>query len=308
MSERDLDSLYKSASERDSARPSTAVRQAILEHARRLADEPGRIERTAPSRWSRWFARWPQLRWQIGLPLAAAALAVILWQPLLRSTLPAPAVQKSALTRLQESAPPASAASHSAAAPPADLLINMPVRPSEPVPAAPQVAQRAPSVAPAAPYAMTSPAPAARAAVAPPANLASNADVAVSQSAVPAARRQASPPAAPLGELRELAPAASAPAGLSPGDPLHEAAAQGNVVRLRALLQQSAAPIDARDARGRTALMLAVLHGHEAAARALLEQGADPNIGDFVGRTPLAVAREQHQLPVVAALLQAGAR
>jgi ankyrin repeat protein len=65
--------------------------------------------------------------------------------------------------------------------------------------------------------------------------------------------------------------------------------------------------IDARDASGHTALMLAVLQDHEAVVRALLEQGADPNIGDAAGITPIAVARQQHQPRMVDALLQAGA-
>jgi uncharacterized protein len=66
--------------------------------------------------------------------------------------------------------------------------------------------------------------------------------------------------------------------------------------------------INARDASGRTALLLAVLHRHEAIARALLERGADPNIAAADGRAPLAVARDQNEGPVVEALLQAGAR
>src|SRR5579863_1273738 len=103
MSDSDLDSLYKKASAQDGARPSAAVHRSILEHARRVAEqaasaqtdtedtqvrplERARASRTAPSRWSRWTAHWPRMRWQIAVPLATAALAVILLQPQLRST------------------------------------------------------------------------------------------------------------------------------------------------------------------------------------------------------------------------------
>ncbi len=163
MSERDLDSLYKRASAQDIGRPSAAVRQTILEHARRLADELHR--KPAPARWSRWFERWSQLRWQIAVPLAAATLAVILWRPLLHSTLPAPAT-------LQESAPPASAASRATSVPRAPAALNRPQPAPEPFPAAPMRAQNAPVAAP--PPAPPPPATSA----AESANLARNADTA----------------------------------------------------------------------------------------------------------------------------------
>ena len=68
------------------------------------------------------------------------------------------------------------------------------------------------------------------------------------------------------------------------------------------------APIDARDSDGRTALMLAVLQGRLDTVVALLGRGADPNVADTSGVTPLQAARAQHQPEMVDALLRAGAR
>jgi Ankyrin repeats (3 copies) len=333
MSESDLDSLYKRASEQDGAHPSAAVRQAILEHARRVAEqtaqqpaaaaedqlysgERGGNDRPTPSRWSRWVARWPQMRWQIAVPLASAALAVILLQPQLRSSLPAPA-------QLQKSAPSAATADRVAPVVPKPINIPPPLTARahsapEPFPANSSANQSASSGAPAAPPAMTLPAPAPPAPVpsaseAPSANLASRADLATAQAVAPAARMRSVPSAAPLAERQERAQVQSYAAeatALSQSELLHEAAARGDAARVRSLLQLSAVPIDGRDASGRTALMLAVLHGHEAVVRALLERGADPNIADAAGDTPLAVARQQqqHQQPIVDELLRSGAR
>jgi hypothetical protein len=240
MSERDLDLLYERATRDDPARPSAAVRQAILDQARVLA---------APSRVSRWAARWLRLRWLIAVaPVAAAVLAVIVLQPQLRSTLPAPASPVSAPVKRGSAAGAAAATS------------SEPVRP-----------------APASPSQTLPPAPRPS----------------------PAARMQVR--AAPA------SPAAIAPA-TSQGDLLQQAAVQGDVGRVRALLRVNAGSINARDTRGRTALLLAVLHRRDSVVRALLARGADPNIADADGRTPLAVARDQNQLPMVEALLRAGAR
>jgi ankyrin repeat protein len=69
-----------------------------------------------------------------------------------------------------------------------------------------------------------------------------------------------------------------------------------------------AAAVDARDADGRTALMLAVLQGRLDAVVDLLRRGADPNAADTAGVTPLEAARAQQRPEIVDALLHAGAR
>ncbi len=66
--------------------------------------------------------------------------------------------------------------------------------------------------------------------------------------------------------------------------------------------------IDARDGNGRTALMLATLHGRRAAVNALLAAGADPNAADAEGTTPLQAAVAGGQPEIIAALQRAGGR
>jgi ankyrin repeat protein len=67
-------------------------------------------------------------------------------------------------------------------------------------------------------------------------------------------------------------------------------------------------PPDARDAEGRTALMLAVLRGQSHAVEVLLANGADPNAADARGTTPLQAALAGHQQAIAATLQRAGAR
>jgi ankyrin repeat protein len=88
---------------------------------------------------------------------------------------------------------------------------------------------------------------------------------------------------------------------------LRQAAESGDVHRVQMLLENQVS-IDARDASGRTALMLAVIHGHSDAVDALLARGADPNAADARGTTPLQTAVATHQPAVAAALRRAGAR
>jgi ankyrin repeat protein len=94
-----------------------------------------------------------------------------------------------------------------------------------------------------------------------------------------------------------------------PADPaaLRRAAEFGDIHGLQTLLDERVS-IDARDAGGRTALMLAVLHGHAEAVDALLAHGADPNAADAHGTTPLEAAVAGNQPAVAAALRRAGAR
>jgi hypothetical protein len=76
------------------------------------------------------------------------------------------------------------------------------------------------------------------------------------------------------------------------------------VVRLLA----AGAPPDAVDARGRSALHEVCSNGHVRAASALLEGGADPNLGDKSGRTPLHIEKGeliQHFDPALEQLLLA---
>jgi ankyrin repeat protein len=88
---------------------------------------------------------------------------------------------------------------------------------------------------------------------------------------------------------------------------LRQAAEFGDIHGLQTLLEQRVS-IDARDAGGRTALMLAVLHCHTDAVDALLAHGADPNAADAHGTTPLEAAVAGNQPAVAAALRRAGAR
>jgi ankyrin repeat protein len=65
--------------------------------------------------------------------------------------------------------------------------------------------------------------------------------------------------------------------------------------------------IDVRDADGRTALMVACLGDDEVAVKSLLARGADPNLRDTRGDTPLLLAAD-HSFPIVRALVEGGAR
>jgi hypothetical protein len=88
---------------------------------------------------------------------------------------------------------------------------------------------------------------------------------------------------------------------------LRRAAEIGDLSKLQLLLGKQPG-IDARDEDGRTALMLATLHGQAAAVDALLARGADPNVADARGMTPLQAAVAGNQPAIVAALQRAGAR
>jgi hypothetical protein len=94
-----------------------------------------------------------------------------------------------------------------------------------------------------------------------------------------------------------------------PTDPaaLRSAAETGDVRQLRALLGAKVR-IDAPDAHGRTALMLAALRGQAESVDVLLAQGADPNAADANGTTPLQAALAADKPAIVAALRRAGAR
>jgi ankyrin repeat protein len=115
------------------------------------------------------------------------------------------------------------------------------------------------------------------------------------------------------------APAMSAPPSLTaaaiasaarlsgPATDLRRAAETGDLTELQTLLDKQP-DIDARDAGGRTALMLATLHGQTRAVDVLLAHGADPNAADARGITPLQAAVGGNYPDIVAALQRGGAR
>ncbi|TBR13567.1 MAG: hypothetical protein EPO46_02415 [Lysobacter sp.] len=69
------------------------------------------------------------------------------------------------------------------------------------------------------------------------------------------------------------------------------------------LLLKSKARVDARDAKGRTALHVAAHAGHETIVATLIEAGADPALADATGRTPLMDAAGGGHLDIVEQLL-----
>jgi len=90
---------------------------------------------------------------------------------------------------------------------------------------------------------------------------------------------------------------------------LRRAAETGDVPELQKLLDAEAAlDINSRDERGRTALMLAALHGRTDAVGVLLDRGADPNLADSQGLTPLQAATAGNEAAIIAALRRKGAR
>jgi Ankyrin repeats (3 copies) len=89
-------------------------------------------------------------------------------------------------------------------------------------------------------------------------------------------------------------------------EPMASAAAQGNIDRVRMLLDRGASP----DSWGvdfvRTALISAADEGHTDVVELLLSKGADPSLRDDKGKSPLEHAREHGHEDVVALLLKAG--
>jgi len=94
-------------------------------------------------------------------------------------------------------------------------------------------------------------------------------------------------------------------------DPLTEiqrVASVGDAEQLSALIARYPALLNAPDPQGRTPLMIGVLSHQSATVRLLLERGADPNVADRLGRTPLEVAQAQGDVAMSTAIAAAGGR
>lgn len=85
------------------------------------------------------------------------------------------------------------------------------------------------------------------------------------------------------------------------------AAEHGDLPALQLALT-SGVDVDSPDAQGRTALLRATLSGEATCVEALLSHGADPNLGDSSGTTPLQAALAGHRDDIAQSLRRAGAR
>jgi uncharacterized protein len=71
---------------------------------------------------------------------------------------------------------------------------------------------------------------------------------------------------------------------------MRRAAGLGDISRMQALVERRV-DVNGRDGAGRTPLLIAVQRGHAEAVDFLLTHGADANVADSGGTTPLQAAR-----------------
>lgn len=89
--------------------------------------------------------------------------------------------------------------------------------------------------------------------------------------------------------------------------PLFRAIEKGDADKVKDLLEQGADPHEVHGEDEDSALLIAAIEGKVTIARLLLEAGADPNLGDACGYTPLMGAVCADSLAMVRLLLEQGA-
>lgn len=90
-------------------------------------------------------------------------------------------------------------------------------------------------------------------------------------------------------------------------DDIHETARSGDIERLRVLLEQDSALVDARDEERHTPLHSAAMAGQLDAVIFLLERGADPDARNTADQSPLLYAAYGNHADIVEALIERGA-
>ena len=282
-----VDERYRRLRAADPSAPSEATRRAILAHARQLAAERSPLApRAAPRSATRWR------RATLFGTLAAAVVAGLIIVP--RYLVPGASAppQVVAVTQFDRPAPMAGAP---APAVPPQISTHVsseqgPARKVVPPPAAAGGADLAGKPAP--PSIPIEETTVARSALA-PAQPQSFGGIGRQDTANAAAHaRSGAPPA-----VGDAVPVQAADAGAR----LRHAAQVGDLAQLEILAREQS-DLNARDALGRTALMLATLNGQADAVAALLAYGADPRLADAQGVTPLQAARAAGATAIVATL------
>ena len=337
----DVDEHYRRVAALEKGGPSESVRRAVLEHAARLAAERVAAGSAAVDPRSRDSSRntvvnigdarrrAPRQTWwrpaALGT-LAAAGLAGLLIAPQFlppRESGKSASAPAGAPPSVPPAAPESGAERMARNAPAAEGILTK--RQRAPAAASKAAAQDALVVQdklqaqePRSEAGAASEGDAANAQVSADAKLANNAQGAAADSAEVSIEARRAPSQAYGGAIASAAAPAPAPALqsavpmaaarlLDPAAELRHAAGSGDMPALRAALERRPL-IDARDANGRTALMLAALHGRGEAVDELLTAGADPNAADVQGVTPLQAALNGEQTDIAAALRRAGAR
>lgn len=279
--------LYRRLAKLDPSEPAQATRDAILARAQQLA-----AARSAAQ-----LRRAPVFRWgrsAVMGALAASILTALIVVP--RYLLPNGSIER--VTQGHSALPPTADQALQAAAPPvtsaADTRLAQ-TTPGSPEPTAPRAASRPGTRATAA-----AAAPAAKSA-APPSPVAQDSAHFAAFDNAQRATRQANAASQPA------VPGRAVLSGEPPQQQLRRAAQAGDVAQIAALAPRLP-DLNATDSRGRTAVMLATLHGQTAAVKALLSLGADPNVADGNGVTPLQAARAAEAGDIIAALERSGAR
>jgi ankyrin repeat protein len=293
---------YRQASDTDAAMPSPATREAILAEGRRVA-----AARAANPTTHKFDTKQPaanQSRWKLAATgtVGAALLAAVLMYPHFGAP-PTPIV--------------AEIAPRTASAPAPDRQFKKQIEARESVSdaAVEEVvvtgARRAVPQPSRTLARKAQPAPSREAA-----ELGRNADSTLHEAQDTTSNALAGAQTAPPAPAAPAAPSASATSAfleshavggaVLPQSALSASVVSGDAARVAGLLDEGANP-EQIDSLGRTPLLLAVIAHREDMVGLLLAHHADPNVSDHSGQTPLQRASLDNQLNIVSLLKRAGA-